>query len=135
MLRQGALAFPTFFAEGLEVESIEVDQHDNRDMGYRAGKVKNAGLTLMGNPLKYESRRNQQVHNMATRQIKLIKPFVEARHDYDSSLKRFVDEANLLATAVETYLSFTDDVLPLPAVKLLRERLAAFNNARFGEGP
>lgn len=61
MLRQGALAFPTFFAEGLEVESIEVDQHDSRDMGYRAGKVKNTGLTLMGNPLMYESRCNQQV--------------------------------------------------------------------------
>lgn len=67
-----------------------------------------------------------------------IPAFYTVRGDYEASLKRFVDAANLLATALDAYLTISGDGHDLPpeaAKRLLREQLAAFNNARFGGGP
>lgn len=68
------------------------------------------------------------------------RPLSETKPDFERSLRslnEYMNQADMLADAVSLLLipSLSGRVqIPDVVAKLLRERLAAFNRARFGEG-
>jgi hypothetical protein len=59
-----------------------------------------------------------------------IKPIFPLKHEFDASLDRFINEAGMLADAVQTALNLK--AVDEDARDTLQERLDAFAGARFG---
>lgn len=58
------------------------------------------------------------------------RPLFDVKPDYDASLAKFIHEAGMLADAVRFRVLQGE---PGPVTDTLRERLRAFDMARFGE--
>jgi hypothetical protein len=61
----------------------------------------------------------------------LIKPIFPLKHEFYTSLDRFIHEAGMLNDAVRQIVRMVE--LPEAAAKILQERLDAFAQARFGD--
>jgi len=60
-----------------------------------------------------------------------VKPMMPLKHDFVASLDRFINEAGLLADAVESALQL--GAVNDRARKLVEDRIKAFQRARWGE--
>lgn len=68
-----------------------------------------------------------------TKRKEPIKPIFPLKHEFYASLDRFIHEAGMLAQAVEQLIDMPNVFRSDEAKKLLRERLTAFAESRFGD--